>query len=1034
MPGLEFRFYRGTEDQEADPSLVDQEGDLQPAYKGWCYIVFDRLPITDFRRVPSIEAVIAFASAEVPNIGTPVPTVNGASLRNTGGHNYVYDRERNLVYFVGSSGGLQTFVAVDARSGAIVAQRPWLDFVDEMFPNERPPRNGLHSIAGATGPYLVAQTGGEGAGHLFVIDKDTLAAKSVIGEVSNYRFTRKPADRNDEPIIQRASQITTVNVPDGTGGFARFIVLGHGGLVFNTGGFSNAILRILPGGLTEYVWGEGINLLGGLVSVSVRPLEAAAVELLLVNRKSNISQPAGIVVWRIRLDASALYDFETQITLGVGDPVRLADLDFGAEGLMRSHYDSATDSLILTEAERVISISAADGSQNWVREDLALAGQAVTYPPRDPSSGYLDGSDVAVMTADEIVLLDPATGAETRRQLFGTTNYTYEPEFAPGPSSYIWDPVFSRVIHSDAIAILYDQRVAGGPEPLRAVIAELCDRAGLLPSEIGVDEIDEAAAVDGYGIERESTARGALEPLGAFYNFDAGEVGRAMRFRHRAATPDLVISDDELILAGDDTDRALGADRGSAAEAPRATTVSYLEAGFDYQEAAQTFTRAQDAAGSGPNAGRRSMSAPFVLSADQAMQVAERATIAADLERERRDGVASQRLFDLAPLDRLQINGPLGQGRVIRVERVRRRGDYAIEFEGPVEAASLYEPGAIGVPPEGRGALRRPFVDGPTGRGTVIAIDSPLLADTDAPGGEDVGVIYAIAIRPAGAVGNFQPTQSYLLDAAGTATAGPVLTVPAAWGILAEPPPLLPGREWNGIQDGSLTVRVQDGLDTLASISEQQFLAGAGNEVLLLTERGPAELVRFRDVVPLGDGLVRLSRLIRGKRGTDPWATGHVAGRTVIFVGDRSAIAPIPVSSSLKGKRIAVSGGVDRVPEGVEFDGFQASLWSLRPWRPWVVERRDQGTDIVLTWRRRGRRDVPTPPANVDPPVGNSLLRYRVEVGLAPDAFSVDEEVAGSSLTVPAASLGGDPAIVFIRVREISTLGLSPGVTVEVRN
>nr|WP_321457182.1 glycoside hydrolase TIM-barrel-like domain-containing protein [uncultured Cohaesibacter sp.] len=54
MSKIDFRFYDGSESQEPDSLIESVEGEgLAPAYRGLCYIVFDRLELTDYgNRIP----------------------------------------------------------------------------------------------------------------------------------------------------------------------------------------------------------------------------------------------------------------------------------------------------------------------------------------------------------------------------------------------------------------------------------------------------------------------------------------------------------------------------------------------------------------------------------------------------------------------------------------------------------------------------------------------------------------------------------------------------------------------------------------------------------------------------------------------------------------------------------------------------------------------------------------------------------------------------------------------------------------------
>ena len=58
--GLHFRFYPGDEEQLPDSIIKDDKGaENVPAYRGTCYIVFDKLPLADYgNRLPNITCEI----------------------------------------------------------------------------------------------------------------------------------------------------------------------------------------------------------------------------------------------------------------------------------------------------------------------------------------------------------------------------------------------------------------------------------------------------------------------------------------------------------------------------------------------------------------------------------------------------------------------------------------------------------------------------------------------------------------------------------------------------------------------------------------------------------------------------------------------------------------------------------------------------------------------------------------------------------------------------------------------------------------
>ncbi|MBI4922472.1 MAG: glycoside hydrolase/phage tail family protein [Devosia nanyangense] len=65
--GLTLRFYRGTETQDADSLIEAKQGaDNAPAYRGLCYIVFERLPLAPFgNRIPNLSVELCHVVGEL---------------------------------------------------------------------------------------------------------------------------------------------------------------------------------------------------------------------------------------------------------------------------------------------------------------------------------------------------------------------------------------------------------------------------------------------------------------------------------------------------------------------------------------------------------------------------------------------------------------------------------------------------------------------------------------------------------------------------------------------------------------------------------------------------------------------------------------------------------------------------------------------------------------------------------------------------------------------------------------------------------
>lgn len=79
LEGLNARFYRGTEDQAVD-SLIEAKQGVAPAYRGLCYLVFERLPLGEFgNRVPNITVELCRVVGALEPLIRAVTVIPGAT-------------------------------------------------------------------------------------------------------------------------------------------------------------------------------------------------------------------------------------------------------------------------------------------------------------------------------------------------------------------------------------------------------------------------------------------------------------------------------------------------------------------------------------------------------------------------------------------------------------------------------------------------------------------------------------------------------------------------------------------------------------------------------------------------------------------------------------------------------------------------------------------------------------------------------------------------------------------------------------------
>lgn len=78
--GLTLRFYRGSEAQEANSLIEAMQGADAPAYRGLCYLVFERLPLAAFgNRIPNISVELCRVMGELEPAIRAITVIPGAT-------------------------------------------------------------------------------------------------------------------------------------------------------------------------------------------------------------------------------------------------------------------------------------------------------------------------------------------------------------------------------------------------------------------------------------------------------------------------------------------------------------------------------------------------------------------------------------------------------------------------------------------------------------------------------------------------------------------------------------------------------------------------------------------------------------------------------------------------------------------------------------------------------------------------------------------------------------------------------------------
>jgi hypothetical protein len=210
---------------------------------------------------------------------------------------------------------------------------------------------------------------------------------------------------------------------------------------------------------------------------------------------------------------------------------------------------------------------------------------------------------------------------------------------------------------------------------------------------------------------------------------------------------------------------------------------------------------------------------------------------------------------------------------------------------------------------------------------------------------------------------------------------------------------------------GAVDVELVDPQQWIMS-AEDDALADGANLALI-----GSELVQFGHAVPLGPGRFRLTRLLRGRAGTD-WATGcHVPGELFCIV-DSNSLRPVAVPIWARGSAVEVESR-DGSQSSVEFAGE-----AVRPFPPANLGcvTNDAG-DLLLSWVRRSRFGIPWLD-EIDAPLGESRELYSVTITAA--AGSLELSSAEPALLVAAANVAGLGAgTALVEVRQLGDFAAS---------
>ena len=509
----------------------------------------------------------------------------------------------------------------------------------------------------------------------------------------------------------------------------------------------------------------------------------------------------------------------------------------------------------------------------------------------------------------------------------------------------------------------------------------------------GQVEGDASIPLAGYAAGGDSV-RTAVETLGAVIPLSFSDSGSKLRLSHGWGGVAHAVRD---VDSGARSDGAGARDefvRDGGTSLPTAVSLAYYDPALDFQAGLQRAARGA------PSTAEIRAQLPAALGADAAKALAEHRLSVLWAGRARARLHLPWRRSGIRPGMFVRLEGHSGLWRVRR---------WALERM--VVVVELLGSRSDGVPVRALGSSGRPtaqpdLLHGPT---RLVLLDLPLPGDT-ASG--NPGILVAAAGREAGWRAAPLLVSS---DGGGTWDEAGRTAAPAVIGDALN----ALGEAGSALIDSRASIDVEMLSDAMWIESCTDAALARGSNLAALGD----ELIQFGSAQPIGPRRFRLSRLLRGRRGTEWASSQHAAGEPFVLI-QGGTLARIEASPAAVGAQALV---LPAGPEDAEAEAAAKLLTgeALRPPAPvhLRVDAQPNG-DWKIDWVRRSRIGWNWL-SGLDTPLGEEAEAY--ELTLSGTGFRRVSRLSEAGFTYGAAERAQDGlgSAVTIEVAQVGTGGLS---------
>ena len=495
-----------------------------------------------------------------------------------------------------------------------------------------------------------------------------------------------------------------------------------------------------------------------------------------------------------------------------------------------------------------------------------------------------------------------------------------------------------------------------GAVSLAALVRHLCLRAGM-----PVDQIDVSGlwgAVEGYVISALEAPRASISALARHFGFDAVESEGRIRFLMRGRIAGLTITPDSMVASSSAQSDVIELTRAQETELPQALKWQVARADEDY-DAAQVEARRITV----DTTRIASETFPIAVPPEEAERRCRRALMEAWVGRESAVFRLPPSLLALDPCDVILLDhdGHLTEMRLVSIADSDLRSIDTVRQD-----RAVYD-----LPP---GEPRPAFLSTPTVFGTpdVVLLDLPQLRE-DQPAHRPFVAAHAKPWPGEIAVYRSAETDGFAL----LTTFGGRARI----GVLAAD--VFSGPVSRFDHSNALVVDLYSG--TLESVTDITLLGGA-NALAVETGAGQWEIVQAGTAELIAPGRYRLTRLLRGQRGTD-WAMISMVPTGARVVVLDATLASLPISEADLGLpwnwRIGPAArpvsdetyvAASFTPEGAGLRPFSVAHVE-QPWR----RPRTPG-DLTIRWARRSRALSADSWSGLEVPLAEELEAYEIEI------------------------------------------------------